>query len=161
MITVFSVFALFFSVMFWATAAPLRRLVRLEERVDVIVKNVDNLFASHGRRLAAIEVAKNGEAKPEGYRENANQGTEDEPQEPKSKPKPPKPFVYGQKVDVLLGDDGFEDVNHPLRPAFSATFLGFGKGVDAATAMVLLKVGEMPMESFQLSEIQLFHPEAP
>lgn len=156
MITVFSGFALFFSVMFWATAAPLRRLVRLEERVDVISKSVGISLDSHSKRLAAIEVAKNGEAKPEGYRENANQSaSEDEPEPTKSS----KPFVYGQKVDVLLGDDGYDDADHPNRPVFTATFLGFGK--VGSTTIVTLQIGDQKGETFVLSDIELFHPEAP
>lgn len=151
--------ALFFSFMAWVTAAPLRRLVALEERVNDAIKKVNTRFATHHERIRVIEEGDVPPQQPEkNYRENAKPSASED--EPESK-KPTKPFVYGQRVDVLLGDDGFEDVEHPLRPMFSATFLGFGKGVDAATVMVLLKVGEMPMESFQLSEIQLFHPEAP
>lgn len=154
-LAVFVGIAIFFSFMAWVTAAPLRGL---RERVDVIVKNVDATFERHNKRLTALEAAKSGEVKPEGYRENANQSAASE-DKPDDTDEPNKPFVYGQDVDVLLGDDGFDNVDHPRRPMFTAAFYGFSK--IGSTTMVHLKVGDRDIEAFVLADIDMFHPEAP
>lgn len=135
----------------WA-AAPLHRLVRLEERVDEAIKVYNKRFKQLEDDLTDWERGGNP-----GYRENANPSTasEDEPQPTK----PSKPFVYGQKVDVFLDDDGYDDAEHPNRPAFTATFLGFSK--VGSTTTVTLQIGDQKGETFVLSDIELFHPEAP